>query len=91
MGVWNSSKQTLHDIIPVFRVLSLVTQTKEEGIEGVFLLIMVHVRPCIWRNSHFDVARFLMIAERASELSVQVARHLLLGRRLPLGLPAPHL
>lgn len=25
MGVWNSSKQTVHDIIPVFRVRSILT------------------------------------------------------------------
>lgn len=29
MGVWNSSKQTVHDIIPVFLLLSLLkTQAK---------------------------------------------------------------
>lgn len=29
MGVWNSSKQTVHDIIPVFLLLSLLTNSKD--------------------------------------------------------------
>lgn len=90
MGVWNSSKQTLHDMIPVFRVLSLLKHTQKTGWMAI-LDVHVPVRPSVWRKLHFDVAGFLMIAERARELSVQVARHFLLGRRLPLGLPAPHL
>lgn len=32
-----------------------------------------------------------MVTEWTGELSVQVPRHLLLRRRLPLGLPASHL
>lgn len=30
MGVWNSSKQTVQDIIPVFLLLSLWTETAKE-------------------------------------------------------------
>lgn len=30
MGVWNSSKQTEHDIIPVFLLLSLLTEQLQE-------------------------------------------------------------
>lgn len=30
MGVWNSSKQTVHDIIPVFLLLSLLTEKAKE-------------------------------------------------------------
>lgn len=29
MGVWNSSKQTVHDIIPVFLLLSLLTEKEK--------------------------------------------------------------
>lgn len=95
MGVWNSSKQTVHDIIPVFLLLSLLTKQAIEKLKTISLeinklnwtIVLVYV----WVDwLHFYVTWLLVVAERTGELTFQIPRHLLLRRRLSFGLAATH-
>lgn len=81
IGVWNSSKQTLHDMIPVLRVRSLENSKYLSYMHRGAFLHLVRLF-CIYL--HFDIAGFLMVTKRAGELDVQVARHLFLWRWLSL-------
>ena len=76
IGVWKSSRQTRHVIIPVFRCRSLQHLSRyEKQLIG---------------HSQFDFARLLVVAERAGELGVQRSSHSLLRWGLPLRLSSTH-
>lgn len=92
IGVWNSSKHTVQDIIPVFLLLSLLKnrakwRSSEQGLMWNWKL-MLGLR--LFSLLHFYVACLLVVAEWARELSIQISGHLLLWRRLSFGLSTTH-
>ena len=92
MGVWNSSKQTVHDIIPVFLLLSLSTNSKVGNNHLSKQMDSSHIGMSMRQKLyvHFNITRLLVVAERASELRIQISRHLLLRRGLSFGLATTH-
>ncbi|KAL7404663.1 hypothetical protein ABVT39_017736 [Epinephelus coioides] len=98
MGVWNSSKQTVQDIIPVFLLLSLLTEkAKEEQKKMATISSYINeslLKQLTWDlvkfKVHFDITRLLVVAERTGELRLQISCHFLLRRGLSFGLAATH-
>lgn len=87
MGVWNSSRQTEHDIIPVFRFLSLRTERWKDRLRTSKKNVKERR---LGDDVHFDITRLLVVTEGARELSVQVSGHLLLRWGFPFGLATTH-
>ena len=96
MGVWNSSRHTVQDIIPVFLVLSLwvtvstrICQQQQQHMTTP-TAAMTWTDPLHHTHIHFNVAGLLVVTEGTGELRVQVPRQPLLRRGLPFGLAATH-
>lgn len=93
MGVWNSSKQTVHDIIPVFRLLSLLRRKQKKLTQPTSSIQKdqtSNVSSNMDDSLHFDIAGLLVVAEGTRELTFQVPCHFLLRRRLSFGLTTTH-